>query len=146
MAYTTPPTFADTNVLTATQLNTLSGDVEFLYSITHGMNIPFTSETMTGSGDSRHWQFRRRARYLHYKARVTSNTTDRFRISINGNYDVDDGVNRSAPYTYSGYEDLTLITAVPAVGDFYEVYITLAWSVVGELVVDYFIESNSTTL
>lgn len=146
MAYTTPPTFADTNVLTATQLNTLSGNQEFLYSLVNGINIPFTSETMTGSGDSRHWEFRRRVRYLHYKIRVTTNDTDRLRISVNGNYEFDDGVNRSAPYTYSGYIDLTAITAVPAVKDFYEVYITLDWSVVGELVVDYFLESSSTTL
>lgn len=147
MPYTTPPTFADGNVLSATELNTLSEDVEFLYSITHGMNIPFTSETRTSTGDTRHWQFRRRVRYLHYKIRSTQNDTSRVRINVNGNWEFDDPTNRIGAYTWSGYIDLTAITAVPAVGDFYEVYAELT-PLVGpnEWVIDYFIESNSTTL
>ena len=146
MAYTTPPTFSAT-VLSAAQLNILSTDIEFLHSLVYGMNIPFTSETNTLSGDSRNWQFRRRVRYLHYLIRSTQNDTDQLDITVNGNIEYTDGVNRIGAYTWSGYIDLTLITAVPAVGDFYAVYATFT-SLTGpnEWVIDYFIESDSTTL
>lgn len=147
MSYTTPPTFADTNILTAAQLNTLSDNIEFLYSLISGVNIPFTSDVVTLSGDSRSWIFRRQARYLHYKIRSTQNDTDRMRIFANGNAELDDGTNRIGAYTWEGYIDLTGITAVPAVGAFYEVYAEFT-SLNGpnEWVVDYFLESDATSL
>lgn len=147
MPYTTPPTFSNGSVLTATQLNTLSDDVEYLYSITHGMNMPFTSETSTATGDTRHWEFRRQGRYLHYKIRSTQNDTDQIDITVNGNIEYTDSINRIGAYTWSGYIDLTTITSVPSVKAFYEVYVTYT-SLTGpnEWVVDYFIESDSTTL
>jgi len=146
MAFTTPPTFTSGNVLTAAQLNTLSGDVEYLYSITHGINIGFTGQTTSTAGNTRPYSLRRRVQYLHYKIRVTSGTVDSLSINVNGNNEFTDGVNRSSGYTYSGYIDLTAITAVPTVKDFYTIYSTVAFDPSGEITIDYYIESNSTTL
>ena len=39
MAYVVPPTFADTNALSASQLNVLSSDIEYLNGITGGPQI-----------------------------------------------------------------------------------------------------------
>jgi hypothetical protein len=147
MAYQTPPTFADGNVLSASQLNILSDNCEFLYSVISGINIPFTGETMTGSGDSRIYTFRRQGRYLHYKFRQTSGDSDEVDIRIDGNIEYTDATNRTSPYTWTGYEDLTLTTSAPAVGDFYEVYVEYDMlGSPGNFHVDYFIESDSTTL
>lgn len=147
MPYTTNPTFSDGNVLTSAQMGILADNIEFLYSLTSGVNIPFTSETITLSGDSRLWTFRRQARYLHYKIRSTQNDTDQIDIDVNGNTEYTDATNRIGAYTWESYIDLTGISAVPAVGDFYQVFVTFA-SLAGpnEWVVDYFLESDSTTL
>lgn len=147
MAYTTNPTFSNGNVLTAAQMNVLADNIEFLYSLTTGVGIPFTSETLTIGGDSRNWVFRRQARYLHYKIRSTQNDTDKLRIFVNGNAELDDGTNRIGAYTWESYIDLTGITAPPSVGAFYLVYAEFT-SLAGpnEWVVDYFLESDSTTL
>lgn len=147
MAYTTPPTFADDTILTAANLNILSDDVEHLYGLISGVNIPFSSQTITASGESRRWIFRRQARYLHYKIRNITNDTDELHINVNGNDEYDDVTNRSGAYTWEGYIDLTGITAVPAVGAFYEVYVDITFDTgPNDLRVDYLLESDSTTL
>jgi hypothetical protein len=145
--YTSNPVFSDGNILSASQLAVLADNIEFLYSLTSGVHIPFTSETLTVGGDSRNWAFRRQARYLHYKIRSTQNDTDKLRIFVNGNVELDDGTNRIGPHTWESYIDLTGITAVPALGAFYVVYAEFT-SLTGpnEWVVDYFLESDSTTL
>jgi len=149
MAYTTPPTFADGNVLSASQLNILSDDVEFLHGIVSGVNAPFTSDTFTDAGGnhvSRTWTKRREGRYLHYKVRITSNETADFYIYVNGVLGYHDPTNRSATYTWAGYIDLQALASVPAVGAFYEMYVDVQWAVGGTIKVDYFLESDNTTL
>lgn len=101
---------------------------------------------MTGSGDSRIYTFRRQGRYLHYKFRLTTGTSDELDIRIDGTIEYTDATNRSATYTWTGYEDLTATTSNPAVGDFYEVYVEFDFASAGNFHVDYFIESDSTTL
>jgi hypothetical protein len=145
MAYTTPPTFADANVLTAAQLNILSDDIEFLYSLITGINIPFTGDQFS-SGVSRIYTFTRQGRYMHYKGRLTSGDSDEVIIRIDGSTEYNDATNRASPYTWSGYIDLTATTSNPAVGDSYEVTFQFSPNPTGQFHLDYFIESDSTTL
>jgi len=147
MAYQTNPTFSDGNVLTATQLNILSSNIAFLHSIVSGVNQPFTGQTITGDGDSRSYTFRRQGRYLHFQCTNVTNDIDEFYIRIDGTREYTDVTNYSGNHVYSSYIDLTGTTSAPAVGDFYEVHAEIVFlSGPNELSVDYFIESDSTTL
>lgn len=148
MAYTTPPTFADNAILTAAQLNILSDNIEFLYSLISGVNIPFSSQTLSGSGNTRKWVFRHAARYLHYKFRLTSGTSDELDIRLGAADTVEftDATNRGAPYEWTGYLDLAATTEDPAVGSTYSVFIEFDFASAGDFIVDYFLESDSTTL
>lgn len=147
MAYQTPPTFSTGNVLSAANLNILSDNLEFFWSLMSGVNIPFSGQTMTLNGNSRVWTFRRVARYLHYKILLDVGDSDEFSLYINGNREVYDASNHSADYTWESYVDLQAITSVPAVGAFYDVYVNEVFSgSPNELQVIYLIESDSTTL
>lgn len=148
MAYTTPPTFADGNILTAAQLNILSDDIEHLYGLLSGVNVPFSSQTLTGSGDTRKWIFRHQARYLHYKFRLTSGTSDELDIRVGAGEDIEytDATNRSAPYEWTGYIDMEATVADPALGDFYAVFVEFDFASAGDFIVDYLLESDATTL
>lgn len=147
MAYQTNPTFSDGNVLSASQLNILGDNIAFLHSIVSGVNQPFTGQTMTGSGDSRSYTFRRQGRYLHFQCTNVTNDIDEFYIRIEGTREFSDASNHSGPYVYSDVIDLTTTTAAPAVGDFYEVHAEIVFlSGPNELSIDYFIESDSATL
>lgn len=66
MAWTTPPTFADDTVLSASALNTLSDDVEFVKASIDGPNIPFKWEHFSDS-HAAYYAFRKRPGidYLH---------------------------------------------------------------------------------
>lgn len=113
-----------------------------------GINVPFSSQTLTGSGDSRKWIFRHQARYLHYKLRLTSGTSDELdiRVGASETSEYGDGTNRSSPYTWEGYIDLTATTEDPADNAFYAVFCEFDFASAGELVIDYLLESDSTTL
>jgi len=130
-------------------MNILSDDVEFFHGIVSGINVPFTSDTIFGATaeeSTRTWIFRRQARYMHYKVRIVDGESADFGVWVNGNVEFFDATNRTG-YTWSGYIDLTTITDVPAVNDFYDVYAHIEWAGAGnELTVDYFLESDSTTL
>ncbi len=69
MSWTTPPTFTDTNALSASQLNVLSDDLVYLYGLSSTVNIPFvlTEEDLRTTLDSNKsfWQVRHRAKYLN---------------------------------------------------------------------------------
>lgn len=145
MAYTTPPTFVDGTVLSAAQLNILSNDIEFLYGIVSGINIPFTGEQIT-IGQTRGYTFTRQGRYLHYKARLTAGDSDITSIKIDTFSEGGDSTNRNSPYTWTEVIDLTLTTSNPAVGESYEVYVTFSAVTTGTYHLDYFIESDSATL
>jgi len=149
MPYTPVSVPADGNVLSASTLQTMNANAEFLYSLISGINIPFTTSSFDGSPSpeiSRPYVFRRQARYLHFRVDLTSNDTSDFDILIDGVSEYVDGVNRGAPYSYTGYIDLTGIGSPPAVGDFYEVQAEIDWDVPGTARVVYFLESDSTTL
>jgi hypothetical protein len=70
MAWTTPPTFVTSAVLSAAQLNVLSADVEYLNGFVSGANPAMTSTTLTDDGDILHI-IRHLHRYLHCMVRAT---------------------------------------------------------------------------
>lgn len=146
MAYQVPPSFADGDILSAANLNIISQNLEFFWGLVSGVNVPFTGEKLTGSTDTRTWTGRRVGRYLHYKMRIVNGTSDEVTIRLDGNNEYGDGTNRSAPYTWSGYIDLSATTSAPDIGEFYEVYVTFAFNSGNDFRVDYLIESDSTTL
>lgn len=148
MPYQTNPTFSSGNVLTAAQLNILSENIEFLRALTSGVNIPFTGEKMSGSGESRRWTFKHQGRYLHYKMRMVNGTSDELDIRIGTSESIEytDATNRSAPYAWTGYIDLAATVEDPAIGAFYQVFVEFDFDSGNDFRIDYFIESDSTTL
>lgn len=72
MAYTTPPTFNTGDILSATQLNILSDDIEYLNGFVVGSSPAMVSVKLAVDGDAlfiiRHTQ-----RYLHVKYRAQDN-------------------------------------------------------------------------
>lgn len=68
MPYTTPPTFADdTVVLSAAQLNILSDDIEYLYSLALTAQHPF-ERLFTQQSTVHSYFLRKRAQYLNIRA------------------------------------------------------------------------------
>ena len=114
MPYTplTPP--SDGDVLTATFLNALTANIEYLYGlIQSGINQPFASLRVIAdlTAANNQWVAQHKHRYLHYKARLLANDNDDLDIFVDngGAYAkrvYHDGTTRSATYTYSGYIDL----------------------------------------
>jgi len=66
MLFQTPPDFVD-GVLSATQLNILSDDLEYLYGLSSGVNMPFLRDPQFQGGNNTisYWQIRHRAQYLN---------------------------------------------------------------------------------
>ena len=101
-----------------------------------------------GNGNTRKWVARHQARYLHYQFRLTSGTSDELDIRVGAGEDIEytDATNRSAPYTWTGYIDLEATVADPAPNSFYSVFCEFDFASAGDFIVDYFLESDSTTL
>ena len=64
MPYTTPPTFADDDVLSASQLNILAENIEYLYGLAQSVNIPFAQVDTGLNFQLERYTIRHRARYL----------------------------------------------------------------------------------
>jgi len=78
MAYSTPPTFADGNILTATQLNTLSANQEYLKGVIDAPNVPSIQV-----GDNADFWFRHTLPYFHWYFYVNNGSTvDKVEIKI----------------------------------------------------------------
>lgn len=150
MPYTTLPTFADGDVLTAADLNLLADNIEFLFGLVSGVNVPFSSDSIAGSSgvltSSRPYAVRYQARYLLYKIRVVGGETEQFEIIINEVQEVVDTVDRTAPYTFEGYIDLEGITTPPTLLDWLSVRVAIDWNVGGSAVLDYLLQSDETTI
>lgn len=148
MPYTSNPAFADGNVLSAAHLQILADNAAFLYSLISGTNTPFSSQTLTGSGDSRRWIFRHQARYLHFKFTLDGGETDEVDIRLGAGEDIEytDATNRSGPYTWEDVIDLEGTVENPAMGSFYQVYVELDFNSAGDFIIEYFLESDSPTL
>lgn len=69
MAYQTPPTFTDNEIISAAQLNILSANQEFLYGITSAINGPFnsirTGEDLYEANNA--YRMRKQGRYLLWR-------------------------------------------------------------------------------
>ena len=145
MPFSTPPTFADGNILSASQLNTLTNnDLYFRSLLGNNTNTGFMTEDINTDRDSAKWVFRRTRQYIHYNIAMLSGDSDRLIIYVNGAQELNDGVNRTG-YTWSGYFDLDAITNPVTDGDFYEVYVNIEF-ISGSLRVNYFIESDDTSI
>lgn len=123
----------------------MSNDIEYLYSLVSGVNLPFTGDQIT-TGNTRGYSFRRQGRYLHFKGRLTAGDSDEVSIKIDTYTEGGDSTNRASPYTFTEVIDLTTITSAPAVNDFYEVVIYFTPNPTGTFHLDYLIESDSATL
>lgn len=66
MAYTALSTKADGDILTATHLNAVAGNIEFLYGVVQGTNAPFHSHYATLSSDDAYYALIHRHDYLLY--------------------------------------------------------------------------------
>lgn len=149
MPFSTPPTFTDGNVLSASQLNTLAANQNYFNSLLGTTsNTGFMTEDISTDRDSAIWVFKRSRRYLHYRVDMIEGLSDRLIIYVNGNEELNDGINRSSGYSWTGYFDLTAITSPVTVGDLYEVYCNCDVDSAGTNTfrIQYFIESDQTSL
>lgn len=113
MAWSTPPTFSDGAILSASQLNILSDNVEYLYSLLNRPNMPFVKGTLSAGGGATtavYWGVWHVHRYLKYKIAVSGGNTDSMRMTYyangaGGNL-INDGIDRASGYVWEGSIDL----------------------------------------
>lgn len=88
MPYTAVPTINDNDVLTASYLNSLSSNQEFLYSLGNAANAPFNSiRVNTGNLDESiaFWRIRHRLDHLHFRITTVDSSNDEWlRVYYNG--------------------------------------------------------------
>lgn len=82
MSYTTIPTLADGQVLTASWLNLLADNANFLSGLGGIPNLAF-SHVATSTGQSLYWHIRHRHRYLYVLVSFVNNA-DYFNVKYNG--------------------------------------------------------------
>lgn len=131
MAWTTPPTFADTPsgphdaddfnalILNVVELSAASSTINPPFS-THAMEAGYTDET------DGYWMIRHMHQYLHYRVEILDGATADFKISYNSDLVLDDGTNNTAGYVYSGVIDLYdtgILAVTPTVGNWYRIYV-----------------------
>ena len=113
MSYTTIATKADGDILTASYLNTLSDNAEFLYGIANRANVPMctlrVSATDVDNSDAI-WYFRHKLRYLHYKISCAANP-DHVRVFYAATSYYAASVLTGTSYT--GYIDLNTLANLP---------------------------------
>ena len=150
MPYTSPPTFADGNILTAAQLNTLSDDIEYLYGLGDVLNVPFSAKLYAGGvnyQDQIKWKIRKRYRYLHYSFTLIAGTINPdLRLYYNTNiiFTVTSPTQLAILQTWSGFVDLNALSLTA--GTWYDIYWYGAPSANCQSICNYLIESSGTTL
>jgi len=126
--YQTTPTFSSGNILTASDLNILSNNLDFLNDLLGGVNPAFAQVTLNNSGStSSLFNQLHRAQYFHYNIQITSGTHDTLSISYNGTTVFSDAGSRTAPYTWQGYVDLNSNPGGLTLGNFYDVQFNFSW-------------------
>ena len=141
MAYVIPPTFTNGNILTATNLNTLSDDIEFLYGLAHGVNLGFDIGVFTVSA-AKTWYIQHKHRYLHYKYHVGSDPADAIHLDYGTELNVAEP--SVAEGSYTGYVDLNPYGFT--VNQWYEVRWRYSKSANSYCTVYYLLESPDTSL
>ena len=148
MAYTALATKTDGDTLTASHMNAVAGNIEFLYGLVQAPNIGFASYAATLTSQSpQYWAFIHQHRYIHYEVVVTG-TGDAIAIdagtdgSTFGNSVMSDGSSPTG--TYTDYADTSGWGLT--VGD--PLYVRATWNMgTASLIrINYLIESDSTTL
>lgn len=145
MAWVSPPTFADAAVLSATQLNTLSDDLTYLYGISQSINAPVLSMYSAGlslTSSNNLWYFRYQLPYLHYKARCVDFGIYDFALYVNGVKKYEDLTDYTPSKTYQGYIDLSAMSLT--LGNLYPIYIVATVYSFAPFYVDGFFQSAST--
>lgn len=111
MPYVTPPTFTNGNVLSASQLNILSDDIEYLYGVVRQTNAATQMvELVAQSGlttTATKWSIRHRTNTLRYRMDVVQGTVDGVRIKFGSTTVYNNADDHSNPYTYNGTADLS---------------------------------------
>ncbi len=125
MAYTSISTVADGDILTASYLNTLASNANYLGGLGGLPNVAFR-QIRTSSAGSTFFHMRHRHRYL--KAYYESTNCDYIKIYYNGTQVMNDG-DPDAAQTYS--IDLNALTLT--VGNWYEIEVQTAFVGTGEL-------------
>ena len=125
MAYTSIPTLSDGAILSASHLNLLAANANYLGGLGALPNVAFR-QIRTSSAGSTFFHMRHRHRYL--KAYYESTNCDYIKIYYNGSQVMNDG-DPDAAQTYS--MDLNALTLT--VGNWYEIEVQTAFVGTGEL-------------
>lgn len=125
MAYTSIPTLSDGAILTASHLNTLGDNANFLGGLGGLPNVAFR-QLRTSDAGSTYFHIRHRHRYL--KAYYESTNCDFIKITYNGTLVLNDG-DPDAAQTYS----IDLNSLGLTVGNWYEIQVETAFTGGGEL-------------
>lgn len=146
MAWTTPPTFVDTNTLTAAQLNILSDNQEFLHGIANVPNVPF-KVISAGNDINQTYKIQHRGQYLHYWVHITGGTHDELTITYNGTDVYEDLGAQTGPYTWQSSVDLNdtgIITPTPTIGTVYDLEVDFKWTSAATVYIYYLRESDQS--
>lgn len=131
MAFTTPPTFSDGALLTASQLNILSDDLEHLYGIVQAPQVPFRKLNLNLQGSvSQYYYVRHRSKYLNLKIEYVVDNSWGTHIEwgldvttaagANANADSDDGnYTSTSTATDTIAVDIDGLTNAPTDGEWY---------------------------
>lgn len=148
MSWSSPPSFTDGSLLSATPLNTISQDLAYLYGL---LNMPLAAScsllNSTGlSSANNSWYFRYKTglAYVHYHAYVRDNQCLQFQIMVNGTSVFNDTTTRSSGYTYSGSADISSLGLTS--GNIYQLYVNATLGSLSTIRVDYFILSEASSL
>jgi len=148
MAWQATPTFSSGQILTASDLNILSNNLDFLHGLLGNSNPSFSQVTLNGSGSTvARFNQQHRAQFFHYKITITSGNHDTLSITYNGATIFSDQGSRVAPYTWQGYVDLNVNPGGLTLGNFYDVQVNFSWQSggTGAGVIEFLGESGSTT-
>ena len=135
MPYTAIATVADGDILTASYLNTLGANANYLGGLGGLPNVAFR-QLRTSDAGSTFFHMRHRHRYL--KAYYESTNCDYIKIYYNGSQVMNDG-DPDAAQTYS--MDLNALTLT--IGNWYEIEVQTAFVGTGELKLKVMWEQNT---
>lgn len=128
MAWSTPPTFADGNYLTAANLNILSDDVEYLYGRALQANPGFVIKTVNDSDNSADtlggWALKHISNTLRYRLYIYGEV-DYLYLKVNGTT----VVTKTAPGTFN--ETVSIAALGLTVGDIYPLSVSIRAEVAG---------------
>ena len=127
MPYTSIPTLTDGTVLSASHLNLLADNANYLGGLGGLPNVAFT-QWRTSSAGSKFYHIRHRHRYLKIYYETTNSACDYIKIYMNGTLVLNDG-DPDAAQTYS----IDLNSYGFTVGTWYEIEVQTAFTGSGEL-------------